>query len=39
MRVEGAEPLKINIEGEVVISKTIDVEIKKGLINFIIPSE
>ncbi|MDX1357962.1 MAG: diacylglycerol kinase family lipid kinase [Clostridia bacterium] len=39
MRVEGTEPLKINIEGEVVISKTIDVEIKKGLINFIIPSE
>lgn len=37
MKIESEEELKINIEGELIFSKTIEIEIKKSFINFIIP--
>lgn len=39
MRIESEEELKINIEGELIFANSVDIEIKKGFINFIIPSE
>lgn len=39
MKIESEEELKINIEGELIHAKTVDINIKKGFIKFIIPSD
>jgi YegS/Rv2252/BmrU family lipid kinase len=39
MRIESEEELKINVEGELFFANTVNIEIKKGFVNFIIPAE
>ncbi len=39
MHIESENELKVNIEGELIFANILDIEIKKGFINFIIPAE
>ena len=39
MTIESEDELKINVEGELFFAKKVDIKIKKGFINFIIPAE
>ncbi|MFO7612163.1 MAG: hypothetical protein R6W99_06750, partial [Clostridia bacterium] len=39
MRIESEVELKINVEGELLFAKNIDIEIKKSFVKFIIPAE
>lgn len=39
LTIESENELKINIEGELINAKKVDIEIKPGFISFIIPSE